>query len=303
MIKTKNIKFFNLIFFLVFLFVIMSCNNKNESGSPDSNDPNSPTTPTSSTVNTTKPSAVVKLTFIHHSTGSDWIASGTGNLGTNLNLNNYYVTESDYGWTAAAMAASCGGTDIGNRTDTIHWPCWFTSETMPSVYDNTSHYDYPANTISDPGGENQIIMFKSCFPNSEVGASIDDEKAIYNGLLSYFAAHQNKMFVLIIPPPEIVITSATLTRQLANWLADRENGWLSGYTNKNVYAFDYYNVLTHPDNHHRVNNGVEEHLVANSQNSLYYYSGADDHPTAAGHQKATLEFLPLLNSWYNKWIR
>jgi hypothetical protein len=240
---------------------------------------------------------------IHHSTGSDWIASGIGNLGTNLNTNNYYVTEADYGWTAASMATDCGGTDIGNRTDTVNWPCWFTNETMPSVYTNSSHYDYPTNTVTDPGGECRIIMFKACFPNSEVGSSITDEQDIYNGLLTYFAAHQDKLFVLIIPPPEIVIESAPLTRQISNWLADRNTGWLSAYAYDNVYAFDYYNVLTHPDNHHRISaEGREEHVIANSQNTLYYYAGGDDHPTAEGHQKATAEFVPLLNSWYNNWL-
>ncbi len=46
-----------------------------------------------------------------------------------------------------------------------------------------------------------MIMFKSCYPNSDVGYGIDDEKAIYNSLLPYFEDHPDKMFVLITPPP------------------------------------------------------------------------------------------------------
>jgi hypothetical protein len=65
-------------------------------------------------------------------------------------------------------------------------------------------------------------------------------------------------------------------------------------------VFDFYNVLTAPENHHRVNNGNIEHIVANSNNELYYPSG-DDHPSAAGSQKATSEFVPLLNAWYHQW--
>jgi hypothetical protein len=34
---------------------------------------------------------------------------------------------------------------------------------------------------------------------------------------------------------------------------------------------------------------------------LAYDQGGDDHPTAAGHQKATGEFIPLLNIVYNHW--
>jgi hypothetical protein len=284
---------------LVLFAVILSCsNNRTPAAAPVF----TPTPDPSPVADVTMPGSVVKMIFIHHSTGSDWIASGIGNLGTALNANNYYVTESDYGWTAGAVASSCGGTDIGNRTDIADWPCWFTDETMPYVYSNTSHFDYPTNTLTDPGGDCQIVMFKSCFPNSEVGSSIDDEKAIYNSLLAYFAAHQDKMFVLVVSPPEIVIDSAPLTRQLANWLSDRNTGWLSAYGHNNVYAFDYYNVLTHPDNHHRIGaDNREEHIVSNAQNTLYYYSGTNDHPTAAGHQKATAEYLPLLNSWYHLW--
>jgi hypothetical protein len=246
-------------------------------------------------VNTDQPASTVKMVFIHHSTGSAWIATGDGNLGQQLNANGYYVTECDYTWDAQP------GDNLGDRTDAVNWPEWFTDTKMPYVYANSSHFDY-SDAIDDPGGQNEIIMFKSCFPNSEVGPSIDDEKAIYNGLLAYFGAHTDKMFVLIVPPPMRTLTTPLLTRELANWLVDTTSGWLATYnlTHKNVYVFDYYNVLTHPDNHHRVNGTVVEHIVANSSNVLYYPTG-DDHPSAAGHQKATAEFVPLLNVYYNNW--
>jgi hypothetical protein len=270
----------------------------------------SPYAPWGGPVNTANPAAVVKLMFIHHSTGSLWIESGYGNLGTALNAANFYTTESDYGW-LAPMTTACfdnyaptptpGVTpSIGDHTDTGDWPCWFNDTTMPSVYTNTHHEDYPTNTMSDPGGENEVIMFKSCFPNSEVGDDITDEQAIYNSLLPYFAAHTDKLFILVIPPPMQVISNPAKTRELSNWLADRKNGWLSTYTAGNVFAFDYYNVLTHPDNHHYVYGGYEYHIVANAHNTLYYPTG-DDHPSAAGQQKATNEFVPLLKAWWHEW--
>ncbi len=234
-----------------------------------------------------------RLVFIHHSTGSAWIATGNGNLGQELNDNGYYVTECDYGWDAQPFD------NLGDRTDTWNWTEWFTDEKMPYVYGNSSHFDYD-NVINDPGGQNEIIMFKSCYPNSEVGDSIDDEKALYNGLLTYFGAHTDKMFVLIVPPPEIEIDSAARTRELANWLVATD-GWLNGYTGNNVYVFDYYNVLTAPANHHRYSGGSVEHLVSDPSNELHYYTGSDSHPTAEGHQKATAEFVPLLNYYYAQW--
>ena len=264
-------------------------------------DPSSPGGTTGLTpVDTSPPADPVKLCFIHHSTGSAWISSGSGGLGAELNTNNYYTTESDYGWDAEP------GDNLGDHTDTEDWPDWFNDTKMPCVYMNDSHFDYD-NIIDNPGGENDIIMFKSCYPCSEVGSSIDDEKAIYNGLLEYFDDHTDKLFILVIPPPEIDIESATLTRDIATWLADRENGWLSEYTGNNVFAFDYYNVLTDPENHHRVEGESIVHTVSTQPadpdhpDELYYYSGSDSHPTSDGHRKATEEFVPLLNAVYNNW--
>lgn len=274
-----------------------------DDGEDDGDDSSSDTedmTTLLSDVDTSAPDTTVKICFIHHSTGSAWIASGNGGLGTALNANNYYATEIDYGWDATAQA------DIGDSTDTEDWPDWFNDTIMPDVYDNDSHYDY-TNTISDPGGENDIIMFKSCYPNSEVDDSIDDEKAIYLGLLDYFEEHQDKLFILVIPPPEIVISSAELTRELTNWLVDYENGWLSEYPYFNVQPFDYYNVLTDPNNHHMVEDDSVVHVIssdpvdADNPNELYYYTGTNNHPTSEGHQKATEEYLPLLNAYYNLW--
>jgi hypothetical protein len=277
------------------LFLLCSC-----AKSPSTAVPTPIPTPVGSAVNTSNPASVVKLMFIHHSTGSNWIETGYGNLGSSLNAANFYTTESDYNWASSAVPAACTA-PIGSYTDTFDWPCWFNDTTMPSVYTNAHHEDYTTNTMSDPGGENEVIMFKSCFPNSQyIGDDMSDEQAMYNGLLTYFAAHTDKMFVLIIPPPQQIITYPLVTRQLSNWLADRQAGWLAGYTGNNVFAFDYYNVLTHPDNHHYVSGGYEYHIVSNPQNTLYYPT-TDDHPNATGQQKATDEFVPLLKAWWNQW--
>ncbi len=288
-----------IIFIFSILLIFISCGKKS---SPAAAFPTATfaVTPVGGPVNTAAPSAVVKLMFIHHSTGSAWIASGNGNLGTNLNAANFYTTEADYGWEPRPTPVTVPPpTPIGSSTDTVHWQYWFNDTIMPYAYANTSHYDY-TNTISEPGGGNEVIMFKSCFPNSEVGSDITDEQALYNGLLAYFAAHTDKLFILIIPPPMQSISNPAKTRELSNWLADRTNGWLINYSSGNVFAFDYYNVLTHPDNHHYVNNGCEYHIVANAQDTLYYPTG-DDHPNATGQQKATDEFVPLLIAWWNQW--
>jgi len=265
------------------------------SSTPTSTVTVTPNLTASPTLNATPPSSAVKIIFIHHSTGQHWLETGYGNLGTALNANNYAVYDTNYGWDAETED------NIGDYTDTVNWPMWFNDTKMPYVYAKTSNSCY-TNTIPQPYGDNRIIMFKSCFPNSEVGSDITDEQAIYDGLLAYFAAHTDRLFILIVPPPMQVISNPAATRTLANWLYDKQNGWLRNYTAGNVRVYDYYNVLTHADNHHRVVNGIEMHEVNNTQNTLYYpTSSGDDHPDAAGQQKATSEFVPLLNAWYHQW--
>jgi hypothetical protein len=191
----------------------------------------------------------------------------------------------------------------------------------------------------DPERENEIVVFKSCFPNSQLSGNPDDPattdpnplrgadasseymtvanaKGIYNDLLVYFAAHPEKLFVVVTAPPlvagETTPEAAANARALSHWLV---NDWLSGYAQKNVAVFDFYNVLTtnggtpatndlakETGNHHRWWAGAVQHKhdVA-ADVSAYATSATDSHPTAAGGKKATGEFVTLLNFYYNQW--
>ncbi len=279
------------------------------------------------------PAEPVKLIFIHHSTGGNWLADeiagqSSGGLGQALMENNYFVNATNYGW---------GPYSIGDRTDIPDWPEWFTGpnrdEIMSAVYTETGQniggFGDWSRLTTDPGGENEIVMFKSCFPNSDLYGNPDDPprdepndqytvanaKAVYNEILTYFATRQDKLFVVITAPP--LMESATAPGRAANarafntWLL---NDWLDGYAHDNVAVFDYYNVLTsnggdaHTNdyaarptgNHHYWNSSEITHTQTVANNFLAYPSG-DSHPTSAGHRKATAEFVPLLNVFYNRW--
>ena len=41
------------------------------------------------------PEQPVKLIFIHHSTGENWLTDGYGNLGSTLGENNYFVSDTN----------------------------------------------------------------------------------------------------------------------------------------------------------------------------------------------------------------
>jgi len=282
----------------------------------------------------TPPSSPVKLIFVHHSTGENWLADGNGNLGVTLRNNNYFVSDTNYGW---------GPDSIGDRTDLGHWWDWFRGEDsatyLAALYAESGQHSSYSRLAADPGGPNEIILFKSCFPNSAIGGNPTDPptvgdnpmrgewccgesytvgnvKGIYIDILQYFATRQDKLFVVIVTPPltsgSTDASQAANARALANWLV---NDWLDGYAYQNVAVFDFYNVLTSNGgstnvndlgatngNHHRWRNGAVEHTkTVNSNYSAYGSSSGDSHPTAAGNQKASAEFAPLLNVFYHRW--
>lgn len=301
---------------------------------------------------TDPPTQTVKLIFIHHSCGGYWLADTKdinydetqyGGLAVALMENNYYVSATNYAW---------GPDEIGERTDVINWQEWFTGLQSESVYLPALFTEYDKNEgefgsytrlSQDPGGENSIIMFKSCFPNSDIYGNPADPplatpdtpntvshyKYIYNDLLNNcFARHQDKLFIAITAPPLTQITyeindqgtpaadRAANIRAFNNWLV---HDWLSQYPYNNVAVFDFYNVLTsnggnadtndlgeQTGNHHRWLNGNIQHVANQGDNyNAYPYvvspDWVDEHPTTAGFLKATAEYVPLLNYYYNSW--
>ena len=258
--------------------------------------------------NPNPPAAPVKLVFIHHSTGQNWLDDSNGGLGLALSKNNYYVSDTNYGW---------GPNSIGDRTDIPNWTEWFRSSNtatyMAALFaDNGVNSPY-TRSLANPGGTNQIIMFKSCFPNSALeghpndppsasgGLTVGHAKYVYNEILKYFGVHPEKLFIVITAPPLIDGTYAANARAFNQWLM---NNWLTdnAYTLKNVAVYDFYNVLTGPDAHHRYYNNQIQHVFTAGMNTEYYPSSSgDDHPSKTGNRKATSEFIPMLNIFYHRW--
>jgi hypothetical protein len=286
-------------------------------------------TPPAAALNPLAPESPVKLVFIHHSTGEAWLADGHGGLGVALRDNHYFVSDTNYGW---------GPSDIGSRTDIGDWWSWFRGPAAPTylseLYAESGQNCGYSRLAADPGGPNQVVMFKSCFPNSQLSGpnspipdiaanplkgqacggsdfTVANAKGIYRDLLEYFGKHPEKLFVAVVAPP-VASPDTPGGRALADWMVDH---WLqdSGYTAGNVLVFDYYNVLSSKTgggvndaglatgNHHRIWEGAVQHKTDDGADRLAYPSGGDSHPNAAGDKKATAEFVPLLNAAYNAW--
>jgi hypothetical protein len=291
----------------------------------------------SSGIDVSPPADPVKLIFIHHSCGENWLADWSGGLGQALMDNNYFVSDTNYGW--GPEDPSIGGA-IGDYTDIGYWWNWFlgpsSGEILQALYSESGQHAEYARMDSDPGGENEIVMFKSCFPNSALEGgpgdppaagsnplqgndcgseyhTVANAKRIYVDLLEYFGAHTDTLFIVVTAPP-LLDTSpeqAANARAFNIWLV---TDWLEGYPHDNVHVFDFYNVLTtnggDPNtndldsdggNHHRIRNGTMEYITDQGGNTSAYAEGGDSHPAPAGNQKATGEFVPLLNWYFHLW--
>jgi hypothetical protein len=285
------------------------------------------------------PASPVKLIFIHHSCGENWLADWDGGLGLALMDNNYFVSDTYYGWGPKAAEL---GTPIGDATATGQWWNWFLGPSRDTIWDALTAESEPQTEYSrlpeNPGGPNRIVMFKSCFPNSAVGGSPSDPpvsgsnplegewdgsefltvgtaKRVYLDLLPFFESHPETLFIAVTAPPlladETTPEQAANARALNRWLVE---DWLEGYPLANVGVFDFYNVLTsnggNPEvndagsetgNHHRYRAGQIEYITDQGGNTSAYAWEGDSHPLPAGNQKATEEFVPLLNILYNRW--
>lgn len=291
--------------------------------------------------NSTPPAEPQRLVFIHHSTGQNWLADDNGGLGIALRDNNYYVSDTNYGWGPDFGS----GHPIGDRTDIGNWYEWFAGnrklQITDQLYAENGQYSEVYSRMEEsmnPGGQNTIVMFKSCFPNSALKGpqsklspdisrnllkgqdayseyhTVANAIGIYKEILKYFATRQDKLFVAITAPPLTDPEYAANARFLNQWLFSE---WLATYPYKNVAVFDFYNVLTSnggdpsvndigrtSGNHHRYWGGVIQHKVDgddDGSNDVSEYPSDDDHPSQAGNLKATAEFLPLLNIFWNCW--
>jgi uncharacterized repeat protein (TIGR01451 family) len=292
------------------------------------------TTASLASLDPTSPTLAVRLIFIHHSTGEYWLSDGNGDLGIALRDNNYFVSDTNYGWGPPDLDTGSG--TIGDHTDIPNWYSWFTGPHrdayLAALYTEGSENASYSRLADNPGGPNTIIMFKSCFPNSNLDGNPDDPpapsadnnspltianaKRIYLDLLNYFATRQDKLFVVITAPPlgsfDTDTTRAANARAFNNWLV---TSWLADYAYNNVAVFDFYNVLTSnggdwntndlgslTGNHHRYRNSSIEWINNQGDNvSAYPSSSGDSHPSQAGNLKATGEFVSLLNVFYHRW--
>ena len=257
------------------------------------------------------PARPLQLLFIHHSCGGQWLAAKGPPIGTNeiylshpnggdlrarLERENYRVHEASY------------GSRIGENTDLFDWLPKFHAEMDPML-----SCAFQDTRLSE--AENQIVVFKSCFPNNAFVSegvppgtpagpelTLWNARAAYDCLLIEFQKRPDILFVCVTAPPlapklspqpwwhrwlhggksqaDESVKSAALAREFNHWLA-APDGWLKNYDLTNVVVFDYYDILT--------GRGL-------SNFSIYPTGdGYDSHPNHDGNQAATDALIPFLN--------
>jgi hypothetical protein len=263
----------------------------------------------------TPPSVLLHLLFIHHSCGGQLLAAhgaeegkdiahaiysshpNGGGLRSRLEQNSYKIHEASY------------GSELGERTDVFDWLPKFRNQmdqVLACDFQDKKHLD---------GIRNQIVVFKSCFPNNAFtgeGAepgnpagpelTVRNAKASYTALLAEFRKHPEVLYVCLTAPPlapkippqplwKLIAkkvlgryvdpaASAHWAREFSSWLAAKE-GWLKDYNLPNVVVFDYFDILT--------GGGTSDFCAFPTGN------GYDSHPSSEGNQKAADAFVPFLN--------
>lgn len=211
------------------------------------------------------------LIFIHHSVGDNWL---NNSLRDALNAKTSYigeVNEITYGTDVnpdSSRPDSLGPTP-GDNTDMNHWILWF------------NDYLNGVKNHKTTAARNGIIMFKSCFPNSDIAddgvepgdpfsgdRTLANYRAVYrhasggsytNGGQNYrplediFAENPDTLFIVVTAPPQTALETtnemAHRARLFNNWL---KGEWLNNYHSEhvglyNVAVFDLFNVLANPD--------------------------------------------------------
>ncbi|MFH2002260.1 MAG: hypothetical protein ABIK28_21490 [Planctomycetota bacterium] len=240
--------------------------------------------------------------FIHHSVGGNWLHSQQGQLRLALEnpaYNDYIFEVHD---------ATYGDT-IGEDTDVCHWLPKFQNQ-MDLVLTFDYHTD---NYYTDPSEFNQIVMFKSCYPASDIdeegvppGDPTSSDKTIWNYRAAYracgsiFASYPQILFVIVTAPPRNRYSSAYDVTRGTNacifnqWMKDCfvDDYRLATGLN-NVVVFDLFgDVLAEP---------ITDPTAPGALKEMFSSGGTDSHPNVMGSKAATITFIPFINRVVKEW--
>jgi hypothetical protein len=229
-----------------------------------------------------------RMIFLHHSVGEGILTAG--GLRERLLDMGILVKSATY------------GDEIGQETDINNW-----SEKFRNRMDDILNFRAHPNMYNTDGTINDIVMFKSCFPNSNLigkgvfpGDPSSPEKTIANFQASFenlgkeFTKYPDRLFVYLTAPPLIpelsLAENAARARQFNNWLI---NDFLPGYKKEmavdNFVIFDLFDVLA----------GVDNFLKMEYRRNI----PGDPHPNMAGSKDAARQFAHFFSPVWSDWLK
>lgn len=231
-----------------------------------------------------------RMIFLHHSVGKGLLDNG--GLRQGLMDMGILVKGATY------------GDEIGEDTDMNHWVKKFREE-MDKILRFSAH----PNRYNSEGFTNDIIMFKSCFPNSDIIAegtepgdpdspekNLANYRATFIALKTEMVKYPDKLFIYLTAPPRVPEASspdnAARARKFNEWLIKEFQPAYTAETGiNNFYVFDLFSTLAGSDN------------FLNTEYRLQ--RSGDSHPNLKGSQTATEEFIrffrPIWVKWQNQW--
>jgi hypothetical protein len=220
-----------------------------------------------------KPAQKLSMVWHHHSTGDSILEGG---LLAALRANQIDFHDINY------KEAVVDGYVIGDHTDPPDFPKNFNT---PKYLDVIKSWE-----LKGDKKQHDIIMFKSCFPSSNIkdDAMLEQYKGYYNSLLPTFKANPGILFIAMSTPPLVKAETkpdrAARARSFAKWITGE---WAKDV--KNVKVFDLFNALAI----------LEGKPDANTLVPQFAESKNDSHPTPKGAQAVTRLFIP----WFNQAVR
>jgi len=224
------------------------------------------------------------MVFLHHSVGHGLLT--TGALQDSLLNMGIFVRSATY------------GDEIGQQTDINHWLPKFDND-----LDRILSFKAHPNQYFEDDRTNDIIMFKSCFPNSGITSDgegtadpISSEKTIANyqatfeALIKIFETQPDKLFVYMTSPPlnsgATTFDQAARSRKFNDWLVQKasELPESSNFVVYNLFAF-----LSDDKGYLK-----SEYLLNSS---------TDSHPNARASQEAVGDFIRFFTPIWEKWNR
>ena len=215
-----------------------------------------------------KPAKTLTMNWMHHSTGKNLLEGGllAALQANNIKFHDMYYEE----------GKADDGYVIGDHTNPEHFP---------KAFNTPKYFDVIRKWELEGGKQHDIVMFKSCFPASDIKdeATYKKYQDYYKAMLPTFEKHKDILFIGMSTPPlmkgKTTPDNAKRARKWARWVTTE-------YSNlPNVKIFDLFAAMA------IIENKPDQNTLAPQFGAAKY----DSHPTKEAAQAVTRLFIPWLN--------